>query len=342
MILGAQVGTCITAIIASARGSLSGKRAALAHLIFNLVSVVIASVMVPVYVRLVPLVADTMPVQIGVVHVAVRVVGVLLFLPITRVLAKAVIFIAKGTDKLNATPAHLSFSGIHEPEIALRSAELEIQALFETSMGVWNDSIEAFISGDEKAGRLVRRREGLIDDLSLTISEYLIRVAKELIPERLVHMPPLLVHVLGDVERLGDHAENIVELLRVQSNAGVHFSPKAVDELRALQRLIDTLADHVRSTMVDRDDAQLRAVLQTKGKINEAVDRALDHHATRLGDGVCHPVGGMVFADIVTNMRRVANHLRNIAASIGSRAPEPVMQIHTLKEAMRTEEEGSE
>jgi len=338
MILGAQVGTCITAIIAAARGSLSGKRAALAHLIFNLVSVTIASLMIPLYVRWTPMVADTLPVQIGVVHVLVRVIGVLLFLPLTRVLARTVMFVARGTDKLNATPAHLDFARIHEPEVALASVRAEVRELFDTSMDVFNASIEAFLSGDEKAGRMVRKREILIDDLALTISEYLVKVAKQPVPPHAVQMLPLWLHVLGDVERIGDHAENIVELLRVQANAGVSFSDQAVAELRDVQAVLNRLGDLVRTIMEDGDEPALTNLLRLKAEINETVNHVLDNHAKRLSEGVCHPVGGMVFVELVTNMRRIANHLRNVGASVASRTPEPTMQIHTLKENMRSEE----
>jgi len=203
-------------------------------------------------------------------------------------------------------------------------------------MEVLNDAVDAFLARDDAAGRFVSKRETLIDDMQQTIAGYLVRVSKHPVPPELAPRPSLLMHILSDVERIGDHAENIVELADMQGG-GVGFSQAAVDEVRELQKKIEGIGRPVRAALDSRSEEDMREVLRLKVDINEAVDRMLDNHATRLTEGACNPIGGMIFVELVTNLRRVANHLRNIAASATSRTAEPSRQIQALKEELMAE-----
>ncbi len=334
LVLGAQVGTCITAILAALRASLSARRAAYAHLVFNLVGAGITLCLVHVYLGLVPYLADELPRRIALLHVATRVVNVLLFLPLTRLFGRFIVVVFRGTDALNPRPLHLDYGLFDQPAAALDAVARESRRLFGICLGMIRDAVESLLARNDVVSESVLKRETLVDDLNQTVGEYLVRVARHGVPPDLSFRPAVLLHLTRDVERIGDHAENIVELAEMQHGAGIAFSPPASAEIRGLAERVAGMGAHVDAALEGGDAAAMTVVLDDKRGIDEAVEQALDNHAARLREGGCSVLGGMIFVEAMTNLRRVANHLRNIAADATGRLPEHDRQVQRLRQEM--------
>lgn len=334
LIVGAQVGTCITAMLASLQSSLSAKRAAVAHLMFNLIGALLTWVLYRVYLWAIPLTSLELGRQIANCHLMIRLVNVVIFLPFTGAFARLVTRLTPGEDKLSAAPEYLDFQQVNQPERALKSATLEIIRMYNTCLEMLQDSVRAFIDRDAAAGELVIKQEALIDDLYKTTGEYLLMVSRAEMPFELATRPALWMHLMSDVERIGDHAENIIELSGVGCGGSILFSREEIGEMEETLGLIMQMGATVHQAMQDEGQELMLSVLQWKERVNTTVDLILDRHAERLEKGALTPTGGILFVEVIMNLRRVANHLRNIAASVTSNRPEHTAQIRKLKEEM--------
>lgn len=334
MIVGAQVGTCITAMLASLQSSLSAKRAAVAHLVFNIFGALITLVLYRFYVWVVPMTSTEIVRQIANVHLFSRVVNVALFLPFTTVYGRFITRILPGKDRFNAAPQFLDFEQVKHPEIAIKSASLEIMRMYENSLEMLDNAVTAFIERDSAAVADVLKYETLVDDLYKTTGEFLIMVSKAKMPLELSPLPALWMHLMGDVERIGDHAENIVELLQVQAPAPVRFSESEIEDINQTLGLVQQMGSAVQKAMEDEGTDHMLEVLELKEKVNAAVDLILDSHVHRLEKGTTTSTGGIIFVELIINLRRVANHLRNIAATITGKMPEQTAQVRKLKEEL--------
>ncbi|MBT3193796.1 MAG: Na/Pi cotransporter family protein [Verrucomicrobia bacterium] len=337
LIAGAQVGTCATALLASLQSSLSAKRAALAHFIFNVAGVIITLAFYRFYVWFIPGTSAELPHQIANGHFVMKLVNVALFIPFAGLYAKGIMKLASGTDKLDATPRFLSYKHIGDPERAFSDVGNEVTRMFGLCVELLKDSLAAFLKRDEGAQAMVLKRESLIDDLDLTVGDYLLKLAQRDMPPVLSAAAPLWMHVMGDVERIGDHAENIVEIAELRKQGRARFSQEAVNEIESVMAMVMALASSVERALCERQESCMKEVLERKAKINGAVDRYLDNHATRMEQGCCSVTSGMVFLELITNLRRVANHMRNIAASVTSQMPENSYRVQKLKQELREE-----
>ena len=258
----------------------------------------------------------------------------LIFLPFAGVYARWITRLVPGEDKLSAAPEFLDFRDVDKPETALVSASREIIRMYGVCMEMLQDSVYGFIRRDQSLSEFVVKREALIDDLYHTVGEYLVKVSQaEMGPEHSAR-PALWMHLMTDVERIGDHAENIVELSQVRASSPVDFSPEETGEMEEMLGIITQMGAQVLSAMQDEDEKHMLGILQLKEQANAAADHILDRHATRLEEGVSSPTGGLLFLEVIMNLRRVANHLRNIATTVTSKAPEHTARIRKLKEEL--------
>jgi phosphate:Na+ symporter len=331
LILGAQVGTCITAILASLRASLAARRAAYAHLVFNLIGAGITLCLAYVYLWVAPRLASGLPAQIALTHVLTRVVNVLLFLPLCRLFGRFVTLTFRGADTLSPRPEFLDYGQLGNATAAMAGVAREVRRMFDLCMVMLADAVASLLDRNDVLGESVLRRESLIDDLSRTVGEYLVRVAQGELPTEQRFRPALLLHLVRDVERIGDHAENLVELGEMHRSEATRFTPEAERDIRALAGLVGDMGAHVGETLQLRSEGGMARVLRDKQAIDETVEQALDGHMARMEQGSCQALGGMIFVEAMTNLRRVANHLRNIAADATSELPERARQVHRLK-----------
>jgi len=322
LILGAQVGTCVTALLASLQASLSARRAAVAHLVFNLAGAGLTLALFRFYVWWMPGTASGLPRQIANCHLAIKVVNVALFLPLAGLFGRLVSGVVRGRDLLGAAPAFLRYDEIGDPRRAIAHATREITRMCGLCLDILRDAVSAVLARDEVAQELVVQREERIDDLYKAAAHYLLACSRQPLPPDLAARPPLLLHIMSDVERIGDHAENIVEMGEIYARREAALGASAVAEIQRLARQINDLGRLAVQALEEPSPDRADAVLRGKEELNDTVDTLLDRHAARIAEGSSTVVAGIVFLELVMNLRRVANHLRNIAVSAAGRAPE--------------------
>lgn len=317
IIIGADIGTCITAILASLKAPRSAKRAAFAHLAFNVIGALITAGLFGYYVEYIPRTAETVPHQIANCHLAIKCVNVALFLPFTGLFAKFIVLLTPGEDVLSAAPKFLNHDEIGNAEKALENVKKEIHRMCLICLDMINDAVTAFFDGDEKVQHRVLQSEELVDDLYKSIAGYVVEVSEGKLPPDLSSDPALLMSVMSDAERIGDHAENIVELSQAFKRGGARLSGDATEGVKHLLGDAMEIGRGVAALFDNPDSRNILPLLEMRKRLNVKAEDMIRNHKIRLVEGECTVIAGIIFVDLITNLRRVVNHLRSIAAALG-------------------------
>lgn len=326
VILGENIGTTITAELAAIGTNLSARRAARCHALFNIIGV--AYMMVPVYLGIYakiidgffpgPITTTNVMVHIAVAHTVFNVFNTfVVFLPLIGWLEKISIKMIPGEVELSeSVPQYLEKRLLDTPPVALEQATKEIVRMAKISREAVNNAVEGFFNNDRKLMDKACKREDSTDDLQKEIARYLIELSqRNLNPEEAEELPVLL-HSINDIERIGDHAVNIVELAERRMEQKLPFSSTAFAELKEMYQQVDEMMREVINALEYDDLNEAREALKREDEINKFQTDLRQSHVQRLNDGDCKLLSGLVFIDFVDNLEKVGDHLTNIAQSV--------------------------
>ncbi|MDD5661016.1 MAG: Na/Pi cotransporter family protein [Candidatus Omnitrophica bacterium] len=318
LILGCNIGTCITAIIASYGASIGAKRAAVAHVIFNIVGVLIFLPFLGLFRRLVSFTSADVTREIANAHTLFNVINTLIFIPLIPLFAKFLTFVIKGKEEeeVEYLPKYLEKHLLNTPPIAIEAAIKEIvRTLGLTKKMVWI-AINSFMSNDLRSLEKITRREEAVDSLREAITNYLVQLMqRELSPDESKKIPPL-IHAINDVERIGDHAENLRDLAEQKIENRLPFSPLAIEEIQRMYDEISSMIDCSIKALQQNDANEAKVVMEEECQINVMRDRLKSNHTKRLEGGKCNVLSGVIFLDIISNLEKIGDHLNNVAQAV--------------------------
>ena len=321
IILGQNIGTCITAILSSIGASKNAKRAAAMHFLFNFIGSAIFAVIGIVGFKFFIPEFGAMPIdvtQISVVHTIFNVLNTLLLFPF----AGALVVIAErlikdeGSECEESELQHLDERILETPSFAVENAVKEVIRMGSIAMENTKASIEALFEKDEKKIQQVFEREKTINELQRGINHYLVKFSNVTLSEEEKAIVTRLFHTVSDIERVGDHADNIAELAAQMIEENLTFSPKAIEELKeitdtAIQSFAYALQGH------ELDDLEIaKKTLPLEEKVDMMEAKLRSRHMKRLANNTCNPIAGILFLDTVSNIERISDHASNIALSI--------------------------
>ena len=324
-ILGSNIGTTITAQIAAIRTNRNSKRAAWGHTIFNVIGTayVLPLTALGWYESLVKwitpaeLTQTTIMVHMAVAHTIFNVVNTIVVLPFISLLELIVLkLIPIKKEELLQMPVVLEEHLLSTPVLALEQVRREIVRMTLTSKHAINSAVEGLMSGDKRKLELARKNERVTDDFQYEITTYLTKLAsKELSVELSMEMPVLL-HTINDLERIGDHAVNIVEIAERKSQNNLHFSTTADGESKEMIKEVNQMFDHICIALEKKDAETARLSLINEDNLNRMQHDFRHNHVSRMSGGNCSAEAGLIFIDFVDNMEKVGDHLTNIAQSV--------------------------
>lgn len=324
-ILGDNIGTTITAQIAALRSSRNAKRAAMGHTIFNVIGV--AYMLIPVWLGwyaagvkwVTPgaLTQKTIMTHIFAAHCAFNVFNTVVFLPLIRVLQAIVMKIIPVTQsEVARKPVTLETHLLNTPVLALEQSKREIVRMAKTAQRTLLMAIDGILDGDKRSLKIVRELEDYIDDFQLEITSYLSALSRETLSDEVSTELPVLLHAVNDLERIGDHAVNIVEIAERKMGQGLNFSDEARAEADQLRAEIKEMSDRVIKALEYRDSIAARQSRQNEDTLNRMQVEFRRSHVQRMTDGKCTPETGLIFIDLVDNIEKTGDHLTNIAQAI--------------------------
>ncbi|MFH1882281.1 MAG: Na/Pi cotransporter family protein [Planctomycetota bacterium] len=325
-ILGANIGTTITAQLAAIQTSRNSRRAAMGHTLINTVDVfyILPLMWIGVYHKIVMWVSpwelsqSTIMVHMAIGHSLINTVDMFLLLPFVRwmewVVTKILPF---KKEELAQKPVVLEKHLLNTPVIALEQTKREIIRMARTAKKALRFSISGIVDDNRKELGSVREIEDFIDVLQLEITSYLSALSRRQLSDEVSIELPVLLHTVNDLERIGDHAVNIVEIAERKIEQKLSFSNSALTEAEQLRKEIDQMFDNVIAALENNDvEAAKSAVLTNENNLNKMQMDFRRSHVQRMSEGICTPQTGLIFIDLVDNIEKIGDHLTNIAQAI--------------------------
>jgi phosphate:Na+ symporter len=320
IVFGQNIGTCVTAMLSSIGASKTAKRAAVIHLLFNVCGTLLFIIFLRIPVQW--LILDLMqivdvPKQIAAGHILFNILNVVIIFPFSGFLVKASEFIVRKDDEDSEhITKYIDDRLIITPSIALTQTAKEVLHLGNLAYEQFTTAIKAFFENNEELAYEVFELEKKINELSKVTLEYLVKLDKVSLTNYEKDKLVVLMNALNDLERVGDHADNIGELVLYKIENKVTFSDGANDEIR---EMFDTTLSVYKSTLdaiqtIDCDDCD--KVIENDKKIDKMYKSLRKNHIERLNNYICEPNAGVIFLDIIGNLERIGDHSSNIAESI--------------------------
>ena len=323
ILFGQNIGTCVTAVLACIGTTATSKRVACVHLLFNIIGTVIfiiLALILPMHAWIQGMVPGNISMQISVTHIIFNSVTTVLLLPFASVLEQlACILIHEDGMTTEAMKlAYFDQRMLNAPAIAAEQLFNEAKRMGDIARTNFTRAIECFDQWDDDKAAEVARNEEVLDFLNHEITTYLVEVKGLDLNDQDTLLVGSLFHVVNDMERVGDHSQNILEAAQLRHNEDIRFSEKAVKELDDLSAMISAQLDRAME-LFSRQDSRtvaLKQVEDTEQEIDDITEALRQHHVDRLKQHKCSAKNGMIYLDILTNLERIGDHAENIATSV--------------------------
>jgi len=317
LILGANIGTTVTAQIASIGSSLSSRRLTTAQFFVNALGVAAAIPLVPWLANLVAATSTALPRQIANAHTFFNVAVSVALIPIVGLLVKIVEKLVRGKERhATAMPQYLGEEFLETPSFALSQARHELMRMAEMSATMVRACHQGLLNHSRSTITAIFEIEDSVDHLKRAIGSYLDRISVEGLSAREESVLHALQHVTGDVERVGDQAVNIGQRALASFKSGQPFSQTALEDLDMLFEQATTLYEMSICALGNEDAARAREALVLEDTVDRLEKEFKANHLRRLKEGDCRPSAGVRFVEILHNLERIGDHAANIADDV--------------------------
>ena len=318
IIMGQNIGTCITAILSSIGTTRNAKRAALVHLAFNLIG---ASVWLTVFCLVKAILAPTFlsqaagPMGIAVFHSAFNILCTLLMFPFSQALEHMVCRLLPDA-KVPERAEELDERLLTSPALALGRCKQVLDFMAGTAVAALKDSLENVVHYEEERAEKIRRAEDETDHLEDVIGTYLLKLTSRQLGEEESARTTEYMKLIGDYERIADHAVNILESSEEMKSKNVTFSENAAREYHVICQAVKEILD-LSFQAFSKDD--YHAALMTE-PLEQVIDKLKEdlrtRHFIRLQNRECSVAAGFIWSDLLTNLERVSDHCSNISGCV--------------------------
>lgn len=324
LILGCNVGSCVSALIACIPGNKNAKRAAMVHFVFNIIGTALViltlGLLEPQIETMIRSINSDPMSCVANANTIFKLAQVLILLPFSKWLVRLAELIIPGEDKVTATTEfQLEFIGgghAVTPASAVPNAISEIMRMGHLANDNLHRAMNALLQNDKKAISTVYENEKEIDYLNTEISNYLVQANQLSLPMQDKKLLGGLFHVVNDMERIGDHAENIADFATTCQKEDLSFSKDAKKELQKMLDRVDHLLAMSLEMFGENKDSHMKEILTLENEIDTMERKLQKRHVKRLTSNKCEPHAAMIYTDLLSNLERVADHGTNIAFSI--------------------------
>ena len=321
LILGANIGTTVTAQIASIGTNLTARRTALAHTLFNLIGVLYMLIFIynGWFVRFIEFITpgDNILRHIANAHVVFKLFNTVAFLPFIGLLEKVCFWVVPGEiEELPAEPKFLEKHLLDTPPVALDQATKELVRMTHVAQGAIHCAMKGFFSRNSRLLDKVASQEEAVDNLQREITQYLVEISQRSLTPQESEKLPALLHSVNDIERIGDHAENLQELAERAVEEKLPFSQYAIDELHLMYNEINAMVEEVKLALQDGNKEAAQKALARENTLNRLQAELRQNHIQRLSEGGCFVLSGIIFLDFINNLEKIGDHLTNVAQAV--------------------------
>lgn len=339
IIMGQNIGTCITAILSSFGTNKNAKRAAIVHLSFNVIGTVIwLSVFSIISAILKPAILDATASYLGiaVAHSAFNIACTALLLPMSSLLERLAVKLVPDSDKKEKV-AKLDERLLATPPIALERCNELVREMAEISVTSLKTSLNMLTGYDSDTADKIRKSEDKVDHYEDILGTYLVKLSRHQISDSDSAEVSKLLKAIGDFERISDHSVNILESAEELTKKDIHFTAGAQKELDTFCSAVSEILTLSFRAFVNTDLQAARDVEPLEQVIDGLKAKSRDDHIKRLKNGECSIEAGFVWADLLTNLERTSDHCSNIAVCVID-ATQHNMNVHQSLRTMKRED----
>lgn len=332
IIFGDNIGTTITALLASIGTSVAARRAALTHCLFNVLGTIIflPLFLLGVLPEIVRLFTDCLFVllpgfegtwatlnikmQIAQTHGVFNISNTLIQLPFVAVLATIVTRLIPGEDIIIAMePQYLDARLFTNPPVALGQVGREVQRMGAVAKECLEHAITYFFTGLDSEAKTISQLEKIIDNLQRRITDYVVKIFEKNLSLEDSNYAYIYIQAVNDIERVGDHIVNIMELTQSKNEQGISFSVEALSDMRKMVDQTTETFEWAMKSLEKNDFSLAQKVVESDDNIDRMEKEFRRAHINRLNEGVCNGDAGAIYIDILSNLERIGDHSVNIA-----------------------------
>lgn len=318
IIFGCNIGTCVTAILASLGSNKTAKKAALIHLFFNIIGVLI---FLPFMDIVVGIVQKTDPSnvarQVANAHTIFNITVTIILLPFAKYLVVLANKAMPGEDNIKQVGSiYLDEKLLKTPIVATGQVYKETIRMGELAKENVELAMRAFFDNDKNHVKVINDNEKIINTLEKEITNYLVKLSSYELPKEDSKILSATFHVINDIERIGDHAKNIIELAIEKNENKISIEGEAREELIDMYKKTEEALDLAIYCYSNKDTVEAKKIRDIEEKIDKYEKTLRDNNIVRLNNKTCSASGSTIFLDLISNLERIGDHSTNIAESI--------------------------
>lgn len=318
IMLGDNIGTCITAQLASLTGNINARRTAWAHTLYNLIGVVVTGILLHPFMRLIELTtlylqhSTDLSLQIANSHTMFNVLSAVVFLPLNKQYVKFLETVIRDKKEPENTYVPLDKLLLDTPIAAIKAVLSEIIKATEISRSMIKNTMDAFYNNDLSKLKDVEENEEVLNRYQKDITSYIVELTKQPLTEKQSLMIPALINCINNIERIGDHTIDWLPYINNKINKNLTFSEKSINELNNMENVIFEMLDITVQALTNNDSYLKEKIDKLEDKVDELSKEMQDNHLVRLKEGRCSIESGVIFLDMINHFERIADHIYNV------------------------------
>ena len=315
LVLGAHIGTCSTTLLAALGTNIEARRLALAHLLFNVLGALLAALMAPLYLQVLPAISDDLTRQVANAHTLVQAVNGLMFLPFVGAYA---VLVQRLTPSRHppASRSYLDEAHLERPEMAIVAVILETRRMAITARKMVRQSMMGLIKLTDRPFPEVLKEEASVNLLNDAVLEYLRALSQRTLSRRQSLILQYLIKASQDIERIADHAEALVQITKEKSAKGVWFDDESmgllVDVYASADRVLELMIESLNPARESFDDCA-EQVIAAREAYRQLAERVRERYVQRVLDQECDALSGVVYEEYLNAFDRIVSHSKRIA-----------------------------
>lgn len=324
--LGQNIGSCVTAMISSIGSSRTAKRAAVIHLSFNIIGSTLFGIASFLIFIVLPQIAahNITAVQISIFHTVFNLTNTCILFPFANQLVKLSGILVpdekkqseESSDQESETMKHLDERIFESPAFAVETAAMEVVHMGQIAMENVQLAIDAVITKNVDKAKEVYKTEKTINNMEKMLTEYLVKINNLSLTEEQKIIINNLFYSINDIERVGDHAENLAEQAEYMAEHEVAFSETGISDLKVICQAAYRSFSHSIDARRRGDMDEVRKVIKYEDEVDALEEELREKHIERLSTGECSTAAGVVFLDLISNLERISDHAYNLAGYV--------------------------
>ncbi len=343
ILLGQNIGTCVTALISSIGANKSAKRVAVVHLLFNVLGTVVFLSLFYIlnsFINFAFMDTPLLGTSIPIIHTTFNVLATCLFLPFTKQMEQlASLIVRDDPDAEETAMPMLDERLLKTPSVAIEQCRSVAIRMAKLTRSTIMESLDTLQNFDQKKTAEIVENEHTIDIYEDKIGSYLLKISSKDLSEHDSKVVSKLLHTIGDLERISDHAVNVVEAAEEMHQKKIKFSNEAYAEINVIKDAVADILDKAIEAFIHSDIALAKQVEPLEDVIDELRTSLKMRHIERLREGKCTIELGFILTDLLTNLERVSDHCSNIAVCM-IQVKENNMDTHEYMEELKSSKDS--